>query len=226
MTTPTAEMQDSNWREDAVRKIARSPDASRELARKRVSRARAKNPGASEMEVKVKAAKVIVRDYAALSGAAGSVTGMIGAVPVVGTAVAITVGATGDLVLYTKANIDMCSALVYVFHPTMSEGEAFSRAMTLARLDALKNANDLGHQGATLASGAGVRILRRHLPDRMLIAVKPVFKPAGITVTRKAVERAIPFGVGAVIGASVNAGMTAHLGRQARKQLELDAHTS
>ena len=226
MTTPTAEMQDSNFLEDAVRKIARSPDASRELARKRVAQARAKNPSASKMEVKVKAAKAIVRRHAARSGAAGGVTGALGAIPVVGTAVAITVGVPGDLVLYTKANVDMCSALVYVFHPNMPEDEAFSLTMMLARLDALRSANDLGQQGATLASGAGVRILRRHLPDRMLIAVKPVFKPAGITFTRKAMERAIPFGVGAVIGASVNASMTAYVGRQARKQLELDAQTS
>lgn len=229
MTTRTAEMQGGDWLERAVRKIARSPGDSRKLALKRVSRAGAKNPRASEMEVKVKAAKVIVRSYAARSAVAGGATGTLGAVPGVGTAVAMTAGVASDFVLYMKANVDMCSALVYVFHPNMSEDEAFNLAMMLAAYSSLekKNAYVWGQRGAGLASDAGVRILRRQLRGSgARIAVEQAFKRVGITFTRKAVERAIPFGVGAVIGASVNAGMTTYVGHQARKWLELDAQTS
>ena len=39
------------------------------------------------------------------------------------------------------------------------------------------------------------------------------------------VEKAIPFGVGAVIGSGVNVGLTTYVGREARKWLELDAVT-
>ena len=228
MTTQTVATQDGNFLENAVRKIARNPNDSRKLALKRVSEARAKNPRASDLEVKIKAAKVIVRGHAARSAVAGGATGTLGAVPGVGTAVALTAGAASDIVLYMKANVDMCSALVYVFNPNMSEDEAFHLAMLLAAYGSLekKAANALGKEGAKLASNAGVRMLRQQLRGGTLIAVKQVFKRVGIIFTRKAVERAIPFGVGAVIGAGANAGMTTYVGRQARKWLELDARTS
>ena len=51
MTTTQMETFDSNVLERAVRKIARSPDASRKLAHKRMAQARAKNPGASDLEI-------------------------------------------------------------------------------------------------------------------------------------------------------------------------------
>ena len=224
MTTQTAELPDSNFLERAVRKIARSSHASKSLARRRVSEARAKNPRASDMEVKVKAARKIVRGHALRSGVAGGATGAIGAVPGVGTAVAIGVGAPSDIVLYMKANVDMCQALVYVFKPNTPEEEAFTIAMMLSAYGALekKGANFLGQRGTKLASDAGVRILRQQLRGSALIAVKQAFKRVGIVFTRKAVEKAIPFGVGAVIGSTVNAGMTTYVGHQARKWLELN----
>ena len=228
MTMQTTEVPDSNFLENAVRKIARNPDASRKLARKRVSKTMAKNPTISEMEVKVKAAKFIIRDHAVRSAVAGGATGALGAVPGVGTAAAVTAGTASDIVLYMKANVDMCSALVYVFNPDMPEDDAFRLAMMLAAYGSLEKqgASYLGGRGAKLASDAGVRILRRQLRGSALVAVKQVFKRVGIVFTRKAVEKAIPFGVGAVIGSGVNYGMTTYVGRQARKWLELDAEIS
>ena len=228
MTTTTAEIQDSNFLEKAVRKIARSPSDSRKLARRRVSEARAKNPRASDAEVKSKAAKTIVRGHTARSAVAGGATGTLGAIPGVGTAVALTAGAATDIALYMKANVDMCCALVFVFHPNMPDDEAFSLAMMLAAYGSLekRGVGVLGKHGTKLASDAGVRILRQQLRGGTLIAVKQVFKRVGIVFTRKAVEKAIPFGVGAVIGAGANAGMTTYVGRNARKWLELDAKLS
>ena len=55
------------------------------------------------------------------------------------------------------------------------------------------------------------------------MATKQAFKRLGIVFTRKAVEKAIPFGVGAVIGSTVNVGITTYVGRQAHNWLELDS---
>ena len=44
MTTTPIEAFDSNLLERTIRRITRSPDASRKLARKRLAQARAKNP--------------------------------------------------------------------------------------------------------------------------------------------------------------------------------------
>ena len=69
MTTSALETWDGNVLEKAVRKIGRSPDATKKLARKRLSQARSKNLGASDLELKTNAARVIVLGHALRSGA-------------------------------------------------------------------------------------------------------------------------------------------------------------
>ena len=126
-----------------------------------------------------------------------------------------------------KADVDMCHALVYLYKPHLREDEAFSLAVSLATYGTLekKGLRSLGGQATRLASRAGVKILRQQLRGSALIATKQAFKRVGIVFTRKAVEKAIPFGVGAVIGSTVNASITTYVGRQARRWLELDAKT-
>ena len=218
---------DSNLLEKAVRKIARGSDETQKLARRRLAQARTKVPGASELALQSKAAKTIVRWHALRSGVAGGSTGLIGAVPGVGTVVAISVGVTADIILQMKVNVDMCHALVYVFKPDMEPEEAFSLAVTLASYGTLEKqgARKVGGAATRLASQAGVRVLRQQLRGGALLAAKQAFKRVGVVFTRKAVEKAIPFGVGAVIGSGVNAGLTTYVGREARKWLELDAVT-
>ena len=226
MTTSALETWDGNVLEKAVRKIGRSPDATKKLARKRLSQARSKNPGASDLELKTNAARVIVRGHALRSGVSGGVTGLAGAIPGPGTVAAITAGAAIDFVFFMKVNVDMCLALVYLFKPGLSEDEAFSLAVSLATYGTMeRGAKYLGGKATKLASAAGVRILRQQLRGSALIVTKQAFKRVGIVFTRKAVEKSIPFGVGAVIGSSVNAGLTTYVGNQARKWLELDATT-
>ena len=218
---------DSNLLEKAVRKIARGSDETQKLARRRLAQARTKAPGASELALQSKAGKTIVRWHALRSGVAGGSTGLIGAVPGVGTVVAISVGVTADIILQMKVNVDMCHALVYVFKPDMEPEEAFSLAVSLASYGTLEKqgARKVGGAATRLASQAGVRVLRQQLRGGALLATKQAFKRVGIAFTRKAVEKAIPFGVGAVIGSGVNAGLTTYVGREARKWLELDAVT-
>ena len=226
-TATLTEVLDSNLLERAIRKIARSSDASKRLASKRTSQVRTKNSGASDLELKTKAAKIIVRGHALRSGIAGGGTGMLGAIPGVGTAAAISAGVSTDFVLQMKADVDMCHALVYVFKPHMREDEAFSLAVTLATYGRMekRGVKELGGAATKLASKAGVKIVRQQLRGSALIATKQAFKRVGIVFTRKAVEKAIPFGVGAVIGSGVNASITTYVGHQARKWLELDATT-
>ena len=106
---------DSNLLEKAVRKIARGSDETQKLARRRLAQARTKAPGASELGLQSKAAKTIVRWHVLRSGVAGGSTGLIGAVPGVGTVAAISVGVTADIILQMKVNVDMCHALAGSF---------------------------------------------------------------------------------------------------------------
>ena len=129
---------DSNLLGKAVRKIARGSDETQKLARRRLAQAGTKTPGVSELGLQSKAAKTIVRWHALRSGVAGGGTGLIGAVPGVGTIVAISEGVTADVILQMKVNVDMCHALVYVFKPDMDPEEAFSLAVTLASYGTLE----------------------------------------------------------------------------------------
>ena len=192
-----------------------------------MAQAKTKDPGASDMDLKVRASKAIVRGHALRSGVAGGSTGLLGAIPGVGTVAAIGVGVPSDFVLQTKIDVDMCHALVYVFKPDMESEEAFSLAVSLASYGTLekKGARVLGGRTTRLGSEAGVKILRQQLRGSALIATKQAFKRVGIVFTRKAVEKAIPFGVGAVIGSGVNASISTYVGREARRWLELDAVT-
>jgi hypothetical protein len=57
--------------------------------------------------------------------------------------------------------------------------------------------------------------VRKHLAGPALAAVKAIFRRIGVTFTRTALEKALPFGIGAVIGFSANKGLTWYVGNNA-----------
>jgi hypothetical protein len=57
---------------------------------------------------------------------------------------------------------------------------------------------------------------QEYLKGSTLTAVKEIFKRVGITFTQKAAVKAIPFGVGVVIGFTANKGLTWYVGSKAR----------
>ncbi len=56
---------------------------------------------------------------------------------------------------------------------------------------------------------------QQYLKGATLQAAKEIFKKFGITFTRKAAEKAIPFGVGVIIGFTANKGLTWYVGSKA-----------
>jgi hypothetical protein len=84
----------------------------------------------------------------------------------------------------------------------------------------------VGHAGVEgtvrVGSKAGVKMLRQYLQGAALQAVKQAFKKVGVTFTRKALEKTIPFGVGVVISGTANYWLTRFVGGQARKWFEID----
>jgi hypothetical protein len=57
----------------------------------------------------------------------------------------------------------------------------------------------------------------------VLVTIREWFKKIGITFTRKALEKAAPFGIGVVIGATANYALTRYVGAQAIEWFSLDA---
>jgi hypothetical protein len=108
----------------------------------------------------------------------------------------------------------MAMALATVYGHDITDHEKQRLCFLIAGLGVTAEA---GKKGATTASTkAFVRMMQQSLKGATLQTVKEVFKKLGITFTRKAVEKAIPFGVGVIISFSANKGLTWYVGTKAK----------
>lgn len=84
----------------------------------------------------------------------------------------------------------------------------------------------LEHLGSTpatkIASAAGVKMVKTYLTGPTLKFITALFKSVGITFTQKAAAKLIPFGIGVVIGSSLNYALTKFVGNIARDFFLLD----
>jgi hypothetical protein len=72
-----------------------------------------------------------------------------------------------------------------------------------------------------IASKAGVNIVYQYIKGRTLTTIKELFKKVGVVFTQKAAAKAIPFGIGFVIGASANYALTRYVGKNALEFLRI-----
>jgi hypothetical protein len=114
----------------------------------------------------------------------------------------------------------MCYCLSEIYGYDITSEDAQHLSFLIAAGGTLEKAGVSG--GTKLATQAGVRMLRQYLKGATLQAVKELFKKVGITFTRKAAEKALPFGVGVVIGGAANYGLTRYVGKQAKKWYQID----
>lgn len=106
----------------------------------------------------------------------------------------------------------MAIAVIYGHEITIEEEKRLCLIVT-----GLGTINQTAKEGGkAIGSKAFVKMTQQYLKGATLQAVKEIFKKVGITFTRKAVEKAIPFGVGIVIGFSANKGLTWYVGSKAK----------
>ncbi|MBL1268806.1 MAG: hypothetical protein COA87_013870 [Halomonas sp.] len=205
----------------AVELILAKPEDIKRESLQVVEKIRRANPTKQENEIRKLASKKIISNYSYFSAFVGGTTALTGVVPGIGTAVAITGGASADAVACMKFQIEMTMALATVYdHDILSEEEK-RLCYLIAGLGAMSQASKEG--GKAVGSKAFVKLVQQHLKGATLQAVKEVFKKLGVTFTRKALEKSIPFGVGVVIGFSANKGLTWYVGSKARDFFSADA---
>lgn len=168
----------------------------------------------SETEVRDLAAKKIISNYSYFAAFAGGTTALTGVIPGLGTAIATFGGATADAALSMKYQIEMTMALASVYGHNILLEEEKRLCLIIAGLGAVNEAAKEG--GKAIGSKAFIKMTQQYLKGSTLQAVKEIFKKVGITFTRKAAEKAIPFGVGVVIGFSANKGLSWYVGSKAR----------
>lgn len=168
----------------------------------------------SETEVRDLAAKKIISNYSYFAAFAGGATALTGVIPGLGTAIAAFGGATADAALSMKYQIEMTMALASIYGHNILLEEEKRICLIVAGLGTISEAAKDG--GKAVGSKAFIKMTQQYLKGPTLQAVKEIFKKVGITFTRKALEKAIPFGIGVVIGFSANKGLSWYVGTKAR----------
>lgn len=168
----------------------------------------------SEEEILDLAAEKIISNYSYYAAFVGGATGLTGIIPGLGTVIAATGGATADIALAMKFQIEMTMALAEIYGQDITDEETKRLCLIIAGLGAINEAAKGG--GKTVGTKAFIKMAQQYLKGSTLQAVKEIFKKVGVTFTRKSLEKAIPFGIGSVIGFSANKGFTWYIGTKAR----------
>lgn len=156
----------------------------------------------------------IISNYSYFAAFVGGATALTGVIPGLGTVLATFGGATADAALSMKYQIEMTMAIAVIYGHDIRIEEEKRLCLIVAGLGAMSQATKEGTKA--VGSKAFVKMTQQYLKGATLQAVKEIFKKVGITFTRKAVEKAIPFGVGVIIGCSANKGLTWYVGGKAR----------
>jgi len=204
----------------AVEVIAISPEDAMAIADGYVTQSRRRYPNDSEWNHQLRAAGKIVGRYSKLAMMVGGATALPGIIPGLGTAVAMVGGATADSLVCMKLQVDMCMCLAAAFKYDITSEDGKHLAFLIAATGSVQRAG-VG-AGAKIGSKAGVSMLRQYLKGGALQATKQVFRRVGVTFTRKAAEKAIPFGIGAVVAGGANYGLTRYVGHQAKEWFIID----
>lgn len=206
-----------------VQALIISPQDAQALADNYHRQARHEAPRESEQQRQDRVAQKIVARYARISSLVGGASGLTGLIPGMGTAVAVLGGATGDTALTMKLQVDMTMCLAANYGYDLTSDDGLHLAFLLAAGGALEKAGV--EAGTRLASQAGVRMLRQYLRGAALKTIKELFKQLGVVFTRKALEKAVPFGVGVALGSGANYYLTRYVGQQAITWFRLDRDT-
>jgi len=157
--------------------------------------------------------KKIISKYSYTASFVGGATALTGVVPGLGTLIATFGGATADAALCMKYQIEMTMAIAVVYNHDITIEEEKRLCIIVAGLGAINEAAKEG--GKAIGSKAFVKMTQQYLKGATLTAVKEIFKKVGITFTRKAAEKAIPFGIGVIIGLTANKALTMYVGSKA-----------
>jgi uncharacterized protein (DUF697 family) len=209
-----------SWLLKFIQRWAISPKDAKDLVGKYRKQVEDKFPGEHREQHQARIAEKIVARYARLSAMSGGTTALVGVVPGLGTALAALGGGAADTAVCMKLQVDMVCCLTEAYGYDLHNEDARHLSFLLAVGGVLEHAGE--KVGAKIASEAGVRLLRQYLKGAALQAIKAFFKRVGIIFTRKALEKAAPFGIGVLLGSSANYALSRYVAWQATEWFVID----
>ena len=205
----------------AVELVIANPQNIKDEAHSLLARYRRENPKKTEPEIRKLAVEKVISNYSYYAAFSGGTTALTGVIPGLGTVVAAFGGATADAAMCMKFQIEMVMAIAAVHGHDILQEEEKRLCYVIAGLGAV---NEFAKDSGTRVAGqAFVRLIREHLKGATLQTVKELFKRLGIVFSRKALEKATPFGVGVILGFTANKGLTWYVGSKARDFFEIEA---
>lgn len=165
-------------------------------------------------DIKELVANKVIQNYSYMAAFSGGTTALAGVIPGLGTVVSVAGGATADVALCMKFQIEMTMALAHIYDHDILEEDEKRLCFIIAGLGAVNQAAQKGVK--EVGSKAFTKMVQQYLKGSTLVAVKEIFKRVGITFTRKGLEKAIPFGVGVVVGFTANKTLSWYVGVRAR----------
>lgn len=203
-----------------VNSLSISAENARKTGERALKSARSKSDNAAAEDViRTLAASIIIQKYSRSTALTSAVSALPSVVPGWGTAISVTGGVTVDLIASLRLQVDMCKCLAVVYGYEIESPDVQHLCMLLALCGTLEKAG--AAQGTSIATKAGVKMLRMYLRGPILVVIKEAFKKIGITLTRKQIERAIPF-VGVPISGATSFAFTRFIGWNAQKWMEID----
>ena len=204
-----------------VEAIAISPEEAMATVDGYMSQSRIRHSTDSEWDHKIRVADKIIQRYSKYAMVVGAATGLPAVVPGLGTLVSAAGSAVADAAVSMKLQVDMCMCLAQVFGNDVSTDEGRYLAFLIASTGSVQR--EVDEDGVRVGSEAGVDMVRSYLRGAALQAVKQAFRKVGVSFTRKAFQKAFPFGVGVFIGGSANYALTRHVGREAKQWFIIDS---
>lgn len=199
----------------ALELILAPPSVVKQRVNKTKERLRLRSKTVNEDALKEKVAAQLIAFYSTRAGLSGGATALIGVVPGVGTALELFGGATADMALCLKYQVEMSMALAVLYGQDIEREADRKRYFIIAGLSTINT--ETVKQGSEQAAKVFTKLLERYLREASFDTVKVLFKKVSITMSKKMLQKAIPFGVGAVIGFSSNKTLTWLVGRRAKE---------
>lgn len=216
----SAKKDDGSLLMKTVEAIAIEPQEARALAERYESQIRITDPDIQEREIIDLISEKIINRYAKMAAVSGGATSLSGVIPGVGTVAAMLGGGAVDMSVCMKLQIDMTMCLCMAINKEMTNEDAKHMSFIIALAGTIEQAAST--QGAAFAAKSASKVVENTLKGATLTTVKELFKQVGITFTKKALQRAIPFGIGAAIGTAANYGLTTFVGKIAKDILWIE----
>lgn len=194
----------------AVDKIAISPKDAEDLVNGYFKQLPQKNTDPNARKI---VAEKIIQRYSKLAAASGGATSLAGVVPGLGTALSVIGGGLADVVVTMKLQVDMTMCLAVVYGYDLTNEDAKHLSFLIAGAGALEQM--VTTTGQEALSKSAIKMTNIYLKGATLKATKEVFAKVGVTFTKKALQKSIPFGIGVIIGSSANYALSNYVGNKA-----------